>query len=311
VISLGVDGSNPTGVAVDANGKVWVACLGSSTAKRIDPTAGGDGLGAVDLTVSLGAGAGPYNYSDMTGSVLLGAIQQGTWTIVHDSGTPGNTACVIKWNDEPEGAEPAGTSITVEARAADSEAGLPSKTFVAVTYGVDPGLTGQYIEVRATLSRDPGVTETPVLSDLTIICNQPPDCSEAYADPGCLWPPNHKMVAVSILGVTDPDGDPVTIIITGITSDEATASDEGSGGAEHAPDADGVGTDTALLRAERSGNGNGRVYAIGFTAGDGKGGVCEGVVYVNVPHDQRPSRRSPAPCDAVDDGQSYDATQIN
>lgn len=315
VIPLGGDGQGPTGVAVDAAGKVWAACLNSHTAKRIDPAAGGDGLGAVDLTVNLNAlglpTAGPYNYSDMTGSVLLGAIQQGTWTIVHDSGTPGNTACKIYWNDEPEGAEPAGTSITVEARAADDVTNLPLESFVTVTYGIDPGLTGRYIEVRATLSRDPGVTETPVLSDLTIICNLPPDCSEAYADPDCLWPPNHKMVSVSILGVTDPDGDPVAIVITGITSDEPTASDKGAGGAKHAPDADGVGTDTAQLRAERSGNGNGRVYEISFIAFDDKGGECEGTVQVKVPHDQRPSRRSPTPCEAVDDGQNYDATQIN
>ena len=127
VVPLGGDGWNPTGVAVDTNGKVWVACLGSSTAKRIDPSGGGDGLGAVDLTVSLGAGAGPYNYSDMTGSVLLGAVQQGTWTLVHNSGTPSNTACTIYWNDEPEGDEPVGTSITVEARAADLVANLRHK----------------------------------------------------------------------------------------------------------------------------------------------------------------------------------------
>jgi hypothetical protein len=119
------------------------------------------------------------------------------------------------------------------------------------------------------------------------------------------------MIPVSVLGVTDPDGDPVTITIAEITSDEPTASGEGSGGAKHAPDADGVGTDTALLRAERSGDGNGRVYAISFVASDDRGGECQGVVFVNVPHDQRPSGRSPAPCDAIDDGQIYDATQIN
>ena len=233
VITLGGDGWTPTGVAVDANGKVWVACLGSSTAKRIDPAGGGDGLGAVDLTVNLGAGAGPYNYSDMTGSVLLGAVQQGTWTIVHDTGTPGATGCIISWNNEPEGAEPNGTGITVEARAADSEANLPSETYVTVTNGTGPGLIGQYIEIRATLSRDPGVEDTPVLSDLSIVCNQDPNCSDAYAEPACLWPPNHRMVQVTILGVTDPDDDPVTITITSITSDEATASELGAGGPTH------------------------------------------------------------------------------
>jgi hypothetical protein len=113
------------------------------------------------------------------------------------------------------------------------------------------------------------------------------------------------MVPVSILGVTDPDGDPVTITITGITSDEATASDKGSGGAKHAPDADGVGTDTARVRSERSGGGNGRVYEISFIASDGQGGECEGSVTVSVPHDQGKGSG------AIDDGQKYDATQIN
>ena len=142
--------------------------------------------------------------------------------------------------------------------------------------------------------------------DAVFTTNRPPDCSKAYADPGCLWSPNHEFVQVSVMGVTDPDGDPVTITITSITSDEPTASDEGSCGAYHAPDASGVGTSTALVRAERSGNGDGRVYVISFTASDGKGGVCEGSVAVKVPHNQ-----SSKDCEAIDSGQNYDATQIN
>ena len=142
--------------------------------------------------------------------------------------------------------------------------------------------------------------------DATFTPNQPPDCSEAYANPDCLWPPNHKFVDVSIMGVTDPDGDPVTITINAITSDEPTASDKGSGGAKHAPDASGTGTDTASVRAERSGNGDGRVYVIQFTAIDGRGGECEGSVTVKVPHDQ-----SSEECEAIDNGQDYDATEIN
>lgn len=138
-----------------------------------------------------------------------------------------------------------------------------------------------------------------------VLVNCLPDCSNAAPSVATLWPANHKMVPVSILGVTDPDGDPVTIIITGITSDEPTASDKGSGGAKYAPDADGVGTDTAQLRAERSGKGNGRVYEISFTASDSHGGECDGSVTVCVPHDQGKGNT------AIDDGQNYDATQIN
>jgi len=57
---------------------------------------------------------------------------------------------------------------------------------------------------------------------------------------------------------------------------------------------------TGLVRAERSGRGNGRVYVISFTATDDQGASCEGSVAVCVPHDQRQ-----AAC--VDDGQNYDS----
>jgi large repetitive protein len=141
---------------------------------------------------------------------------------------------------------------------------------------------------------------------VTISPNLPPDCSNAYADPGCLWPPNHKFIDITIEGVEDPDSDPVTITIDAITSDEATASEKGAGGKKHAPDASGIGTDTASVRAERSGKADGRVYVIHFTASDGRGGECEGSVKVNVPHDQ-----SSRDCPAIDSGQNYDATSTN
>ena len=141
--------------------------------------------------------------------------------------------------------------------------------------------------------------------DATFIPNQPPDVSKAHPSIDCLWPPNHKFVDITIEGITDPDGDMVTITITNITSDEPTASIEGAGGAEHAPDADGIGTDTASLRAERSGTGNGRVYEITFVASDGIA-ETEGSVTVCVPHDRRKGT-----CDCIDDGQNYDATAVN
>ena len=142
--------------------------------------------------------------------------------------------------------------------------------------------------------------------DATFIPNQPPDVTDAYPSIDCLWPPNHKFVDITIEGVTDPDNDSVTITITNITSDEPTASIKGAGGDKHAPDASGVGTDTASLRAERSGTGNGRVYEITFVASDGIA-ETEGNVTVCVPHDYR----GKCVCGNIDDGQIYDATQIN
>lgn len=166
-------GNGPTGVAVDTNGKIWVANRDSDNAMRIDPDAGpvgggGHPVGAVDLTVDLGPGSSPYNYSDMTGSVL-GEITApvGTWSVVQDGGAPGQTWGRITWNTEAQGSVPPGTSITVEARASDSEAGLAGESFVPVGNGSLFSLTGRFIEARATLRAAPDGT-SPVLSDLRI-----------------------------------------------------------------------------------------------------------------------------------------------
>jgi hypothetical protein len=109
------------------------------------------------------------------------------------------------------------------------------------------------------------------------------------------------MTNITILGVKDPDGDPVTIRIDSITSDEPTINTEK--GNPHAPDAIGLGTSIASLRAERNGGGNGRVYVVNFTASDGRGGIAIGTVAVCVPHNINKI--------CIDDGQKYDATEIN
>ena len=390
-------GSGSTGVAVDAAGKVWTANRESHTAVRIDPTLSPP-LGAVDLTVSFPAGSHgrplpyPYNYSDMTGQQLFNSTApQGTWTVVQDGGSPGTGWGTATWNTEPQGSVPPGSTLLVEARAADTEAGLGSESYVPVANGVEFALTGQFIQVRITLKPDED-DNSPVLSDIRIevaneppvaeaggpysvyrgesveldgtgssdpdgdpltyewdlddngsfettgatpdfsavgldegdytvtlkvcdpsgecdtdtaivhVLNRPPDCGAARPSIAELWPPNHKFVAIGILGVTDAEGDTLTITVTGIRQDEPV-NDKGDGNT--APDGKGVGTATAEVRAERSGSpkvpGNGRVYHIAFTATDGHGGSCTGTVKVSVPHDQRG-----AP--AVDGGPLYDST---
>lgn len=204
-------GLNPTGVSVDSNGKVWVTNLGSDNAMRINPNVAG--LAVVDLTVSLGAGAGPYNYSDMTGSQLLNAVQQGTWSVVHDSMSLGTEWGTLAWNSQ----EPVGTSLKVEVRSADTMAALGTLPFLEVGNGVDfcaRGLAGQFLEVRVTMAREPGVIGTPVLLDLSVACcNQPPVavCEDITVptDPGeCVATVDPLQVAGDSY---DPDGDEVTL----------------------------------------------------------------------------------------------------
>src|SRR5262245_10187697 len=106
------------------------------------------------------------------------------------------------------------------------------------------------------------------------ICNRPPDCSQAAATPSTAWPPNQQMVSIGISGVSDPDGDPVTVTPTKVFQNEPVT-----------PGGDAT-LDPLTVRADRDGVGDGRVYTIQFTASDGRGGSCAGAVTVCVPHDQ-------------------------
>lgn len=120
-------------------------------------------------------------------------------------------------------------------------------------------------------------------SEACLLENLPPDCSGALPSVDELWPPNHKFASVAVLGVTDPEGAPVAITVTGVTQDESLG---GAGSGNTCPDATGVGGGAAAVRSERSGQGDGRVYHVSFSADDGQGGVCAGSVAVCVPHDR-------------------------
>jgi hypothetical protein len=178
-------GSGSTGVSIDALGKVWAANRSSHTATRIDPNAGplgcgGTGcasgterVGEVDLTVAFPATPGrplpfPYNYSDMTGAQLFNTTApQGTWTVTQDGTAPATEWGTITWNTEPQGSVPAGASLTVEARTAESEAGLGGETYVEVGNGSAFDLTGRFIQVRVTFKPNTDGA-SPILSDIRI-----------------------------------------------------------------------------------------------------------------------------------------------
>jgi len=95
-----------------------------------------------------------------------------------------------------------------------------------------------------------------------------------------LWPPNGSFQRVTIAGVTDPEGDPVTLAVTGVTQDEPLIFAQ-----NRCPDAQRDADGTVSVRAERNtgASANGRIYRVAFTATDSHGGSCEGRVQVCVP----------------------------
>lgn len=141
------------------------------------------------------------------------------------------------------------------------------------------------------------VTSNPDTVTATVLdLNDPPVCALAQASPASLWSPNLSMVPVSIVGVSDPNNQQVTITITRVTQDEPVS---GPGAAHTSPDATASGHQV-LLRAEREGKGDGRVYEVYFTASDGVGGACTGRVQIQVPLAKGRT--------AIDSGQLFDST---
>ncbi len=144
---------------------------------------------------------------------------------------------------------------------------------------------------------DGSLSSAPSTIDITVLdVNDPPVCTMAQASPASLWPPNHKLKLVTITGASDPNNDGVTLTITGVMQDEPV---DGLGDGDTDPDAI-IQDASVLLRAERSGMDNGRVYHVNFTANDGQGGVCSGTVKVTVPHSKNQT--------AVDGGLLFDST---
>ena len=110
------------------------------------------------------------------------------------------------------------------------------------------------------------------------------DC-EAY--PQELWPPNGKMVPVTVeTFCADMLSGPASMPMTTAMSSEP---DSGRGKGDRPDDIQGFMIDSSEtsgeLRSERLGSGLGRTYTLGYTCFDMAGNASSCVSYVMVPHD--------------------------
>jgi hypothetical protein len=107
-------------------------------------------------------------------------------------------------------------------------------------------------------------------------------------DPTVLWPPNHALATINAtVTVSDVCNPNPTFVLTSITSNEP---DDGLGDGNTVGDiqeaAYGTADVTFLLRSERSGPGDGRIYTVVYTTSDGSGNSAQAVGVVIVTHDQ-------------------------
>ena len=102
-----------------------------------------------------------------------------------------------------------------------------------------------------------------------------------------LWAPNHQRVALSVKLTVSDVGDAAPMCsVSGISSNEPV---DGTGDGDTGPDWTIAGGLNFSLRAERSGNGSGRIYTVDVRCTDASGNSTAATATVTVPKSQ--SRR--------------------
>jgi hypothetical protein len=119
---------------------------------------------------------------------------------------------------------------------------------------------------------------------LQFVHNPPaPSINNVSVNPSSMWPPDHKMVDVTVGYTTTGSCGAVTTSLS-VTSNEPA---DGTGDGDMAPDWEIVDSHHVRLRAERAGTGTGRIYTIAITCTDSIGNSAVATATVTVAQSQR------------------------
>jgi hypothetical protein len=251
-------------------------------------------------TVSAPNGVASLTCTPASGSAFPQGVTPVTCTVVDRAGMSASCGFSVTVNDQepPTLVPPPPTTSVADAQcramlpnaAAAAQASdncTPGSALVisqspsAGTWVTGPGARVIQLQVRDAADNLATGTTTHTVLDRT-----PPILSRVRPSKQTLWPPNHKMVPITVSANIDDNCGSASVQcgITRVTSNEPI---NGPGDGNTRWDWEIIGPMAVNLRAERAGLLNSRIYTIWFTCTDAGGSTASSTTTVTVPHDQR------------------------
>jgi cytochrome c peroxidase len=168
---------------------------------------------------------------------------------------------------------------------------------VAITFAdsISPGTCSEETTISRTwTATDAGGNSSSCVQTIEVADTTPPLIESLTVSPDVLWPPNHKLIPVTVsVNASDNCLSSPTASLVSIRMNEGDETNtfdpsydstvgEGHTNSDIQVDENG----NIYLRAERSGSGNGRIYTITYSVNDSCGNSSLADVTVTVPHNQ-------------------------
>jgi N-acetylneuraminic acid mutarotase len=233
------------------------------------------------------AGGGLYAIGGFGSSSTILSSAEVFTVPVSDATAPATSAAL---SPMPNAAGWNNSSVTVTLTATDNEggSGVSSITYAVAGPGGLSGatLSGATATIEITAEGTSTITyratdnagNVEAQKTLTVRIDKTAPGGTLTLSPSVLWPPNHRMVAITpSLSASDSGGMPVTVTGVAVSSNEPQ-----SAGGDWT-----VSNGTVQLRATRDGAGSGRVYTVTYTLIDAAGNAGTVSATVTVPHDRR------------------------
>jgi subtilisin family serine protease len=219
----------------------------------------------------------------------FGAVNLSEATVIVRDTAPPALSCPTASSAECMG--PGGTHVgLVPAVATDACGGAVTITNNRTPAGPDG--SGTYPLGRTILTftaTDASGNASTCSMSVTVRDTTPPSLL-VHADPGSLWPPNHKLVPIHLGWQAQDlcDASPAVTLVSVTSSEPDDAPGMGDGNTQGDIADLQVGTTDPLvsLRAERAEAGSGRTYELTYRAVDGSGNGRTALALVTVPHDE-------------------------